>query len=503
MKLILYMAPVVGGARAASATCGRHSTRTEWRRPPRHHQHHHACCNALSALASPSPKSPPLLPQSLRLPRTLHEERPSNPLMWQALLTRATSTFQMGRPHCAIADLLRILAAEAVADPEAVARAHQLLDQALPAQRALFERMMPPRPKAAEETYSVAGPVPAFPTPSAANSSSENRSCIYRIKTGSLLFRGSAPSSTAVRAGASFPTASSPTASSAGRTEQRRGHSNEPPPASLAPFPSSRGPALSPIPVLDARTAEGIRGALTAARASHAVLMRNTRLVEETASWSGDELARQLRGATCHVLAAPRTSNRFTYYWGGRGDALHSHYDVPATVQSVGMEYPEFRDKVHAAASDTALYLQTGLTQRGPDGQLVDALTVGDSMRRVLRRLRRAADREGDGGSRGGSNGGSRGGSDGGSNAGGDGGGGQGFTGGECDSSAAPGDTMHNLPAGAQSIQTKGCQTAEDAVQLVQSMVTVGSFGRYSRTAFFASCPGVSEPVGTHGPLGL
>lgn len=59
----------------------------------------------------------------------------------------------------------------------------------------------------------------------------------------------------------------------------------------------------------------------------------------------GASLAAELGSATCHVLSAPRASNRFTYFWGGAGDTIHNSYEAPPTVTSVGMTYDAFRSE--------------------------------------------------------------------------------------------------------------------------------------------------------------
>ena len=374
-------------------------------------------------------------------------------------LERARELSLNGRPHRAIGEALRVLAT-AGASGAGQAHAEQalaMLDALLPPQRSTFESMMPGQEHAATTPapHAVAAPPPAGPTPAVAEQRTEagvQRNCIYRIKAGLLLFRRGAPARGTALAGAMFPAASdapalrapTPAADSAGATRQRGG-----------------GPRLLPLPVLDA---DDLHGAVAAARSPHAVAVRHVGkwLASEAAAWTGETLAAEFGPIACHCLSAPQRSNRFTYYWGGKGDHVHAHYAAPPTVSSVGMPYGSFRAHVRAeanAASSDTLYLQMGLTQRDAKGQLVDLAVPGASVRSMLRRLRRAA-----GGAEAASGGGGGGGE-----------GGQGSGVGDDDERSGVGDDDERSDA---------------AVRLVQSMVREGGMGRYTRTSFFASCPG-------------
>ena len=392
--------------------------------------------------------------------------------------------------------------------------ARTALDKLLPAQKSLFEQMIPQQPAAAQSEN--AGPVQADAAMSEHTvEGGVGRHCIYKIQAGTLLFRSGAPTSCAQQQGASFPVPPPPEASSllddedralalsedearlcaADAQRQRRlnGGSDEAGGGRVgllrhASKPQSSGPRLRPMPRVDARRSSGIRAAIAAARAPHAVLIEHAGLAgEEAGAWTGDELAAELGGVACHVLQAPLASNRFTYFWGGAGDRVHGHYEAPPTVSSVAMPFADFRRLARqppppttpiagAAPSSlkgkpeaSSLYLQTGLAQRTPDGSLRELPVPGASLRRLLRRLRCAAD-----GPRG------------------------------APTSALAGQAnrskwcLEHAAAAVEAANGAADEAGSDAavyhaergVRLVQAMASEGGFGRYTRTAFFASVPG-------------
>ena len=395
----------------------------------------------------------------------------ADPALLRGLLSRASSLFRMGRPHRAIADLVRIMACDGIADAEVVASARASLDDALPGQKRLFEHYLPDP----ETAHGRDGPTLATRD----TECGVGRHCIYKIKAGTLLFRGGLPHTTATLPGASMRITPPETELAAGtdldmlvavaNLRQTDLDSAEKGTTSVRSCPTERyirlnadapavrrdpsGLLLRTAPQVDARTADGIHGALSAAKAPHTVVVKHAGLADEFSSWTGADLARELGNTTCHVLSAPKEPNRFTYYWGGPGDERHSHYAEKAKVSSVAMSYAAFRERVHSTVpGDAALYLQTGLTQRTPDGQLSDTAAAGPRLRALLARLRAAVDEMG--------------------------------TVGAGDGRAASG-------------RSNGCDRVQapppppgDGLALVRAMVVEGQMGRYTRTAIFASAAG-------------
>ena len=285
--------------------------------------------------ASSSSQAPQLATSTIcttqRSPQAEPSHTPSLPVdaFVKNHLIRASNLFSKGRPHWAIADLLRILAAECfVADAASLRTAHAVLNQALPAQRGLFEQIMPARqPRNGDAATPTGGPIPAESVKPSKGEGGVGRSCIYEIKGGSLLFRGEAPCGTAVCKGASAAAIATAAWRSLpeGRIPARTTHGR-----------TYHGPTLRPLPEADARSCAGCQAALAAASKPHAIVIRHASLAEEAAGWTGAMLAAELGGATCHVLSAPRASNRFTYYWGGKGDSMHSGYEATPTVRARG-----------------------------------------------------------------------------------------------------------------------------------------------------------------------
>ena len=262
------------------------------------------------------------------------------------------------------------------------------------------------------------------------------------------------------------------------------------------------------MPLADApRTRAGVAAALAGMRAPRAFAMRGVGLLPEAASWTGEHLAAQLAPLKCHVLCAPSVSSRFTYFWGVGGDTLHSHYEAPPTVTSVGMSFAEFRRSAKTRRRDrgsgratagartdrsglddeTMLYLQTGLVQRRPSGELSEIAGLGPEMRALMARLSSAAGGGGevDGEVQEPSAGTSA------------------FDDDEPDAGAAtPAGRAALAAAGkvggssssSSSSSVEGCTAAlpaeAAAIALIRGMVAEGNLGSYSRTAFFASSPG-------------
>ena len=394
-----------------------------------------------------------------------------NPENYDALISRAERHIRNGKPFCAVADLMRILmAGEAHTSPKTHALARTSLDSILPKLSGIFEQYMPARSSSQAVTTAPAGPTPSLGhewTP-AANGEGMGRNCIYKLKIGSLLFRRDAPGSSAVLAGAAYfdddaVSRDNPLGRddislllAADELRQQRlrheGHATVRPriePHSTA-LGAEVGPRLQPVPTVDVRSASGAAAAVAAARAEHCVLIRHANLLPEVSGWTGSTLASALGGVTCHVLSAPIASNRFTYFWGAGSDTVHSHYVAPPTVTSVGMSYADFREHVHREGQHTqrggagkALYLQTGLVQRSPAGELQQAVEADGAMRAVLQRLSAAAD-----------------------------------------------VGASSAPTGAASQRALGGGSADGGAALLSAMVRAGGFGRYTRTALFASVPG-------------
>ena len=196
-----------------------------------------------------------------------------DPVVWNGYITRAGELFRAGKPHRAIADLLRILLAE-TADTTSIGTARMMLDRELPLQRVLFEQMMPSPPS--RNRKSAAGPTKMDSVKETKAEGGVGRSCIYKIEAGSLLFRNSAPSSTTVGK-----------ATSAALLKHAARSAEVPKPQ----LDRKRGPTLLPLPRADVRLAEGVSAAISAARAEHAILIRHAELVPEVASWTGENAA--------------------------------------------------------------------------------------------------------------------------------------------------------------------------------------------------------------------
>lgn len=128
--------------------------------------------------------------------------------------------------------------------------------------------------------------------------------------------------------------------------------------------------------------------ALAAAAEARPIVVRDAGVGWDV-GWDDASLARQLGGVRCHVLAAPRESSRFTYFWGGAGDSVHDHYASPPTVHSVGMQFSEFSNAARLAAAggggtDASLYLQMPLVKRLPSGETFTEPVPGRELRGAL-----------------------------------------------------------------------------------------------------------------------
>ena len=337
----------------------------------------------------------------------------------------------------------------------------------------------------------------------ASQGSGVGRQCIYKIQTGSLIFRRGAPTSSTEQPHAAYrgdallsergdegdegDEAQLVAADVRRRSELNGGGRQH---AVFAKHrhgtnASKRGMhALCPMPLVDApRTSAGVAAALASARAMHTFAIRQCGLLPEAAEWTGAFLSAELARLQCHVLAAPASSSRFTYFWGLGADRMHAHYEAPPTVRSIGMGYADFREKVTrrcpapgAASSDgEALYLQTGLAQRSPSGEMQNAAGVGPELQRMLAKLREAADV----------------------------GGAQApdpAAGKGAASNAGPATTTLGREAMAVALDRNAGQegvrrdaprsSVDAAVALIRGLVSEGRMGRYSRTAFFASSVG-------------
>ena len=360
---------------------------------------------------------------------------------WAQLLTRASATYKLGRPHRAISDLLRIMAAgEEVAGRATCDAARIALDQLLPQQRSFFESLMPRR---GEDVESQADPMVVRDESQPASKEGVGRHCIYQIKHGSLLFRRGAPDAAKEQ----------PQASYSGCSELSSLRSDLDGKA-CTDAASRAMPSLQPMPCVDPSQPDGAAAVLAGARAPHAFAIRRLGLAEEAEMWTGSMLAAELDGVPCHVLSAPPASQRFTYYWGGGSDVLHSHYEEPTRVKSIGMTYDGFRAAAGAESGGaaSALYLQTGLMQRSPSGELEGKPLPGKSFPALLSRLRVAADYHHDDAAAG-----------------------------EAAAVAAAADGGGDDAMRARRL---------GAIRTVQSVLREGRMGRYARTSFFASRPG-------------
>ena len=409
------------------ASCGRRMTRraaarNSWRSPR----------PGATAFVAPPPPPPP---NNLDVAK------------YAAFVKRANETLRT-KPFCALADLQRVLiAGEALSGLDAAESARATMDMLIPQLRSVFERFLPDEAKKQPERAIAAGPTPkANEWTPAEKGTGVGRMCIYKIEAGSLLFRGGPPTGSAARPHAAYhcdcgdgdeEDDEALLHAADARRQQQLNRSNGIVAAPSPSPPSDLGPRLRPIPTVDARASSGVAAACAAARAPHAVLIRHANLLPELESWTGETLATELDGVACHVLAAPASSNRFTYFWGSGSDTMHAHYDAPPTVTSIGMSFHDFRQKVRSrgGSDTTSLYLQTGLVQRNPEGELRELVANGQHLKGLLKRLTQAAN-------------------------------------------------IHE-ESGQEPLKDNNA-----AVSLIQSMVREGNMGRYTRTALFASVPG-------------
>ncbi|KAL1518646.1 hypothetical protein AB1Y20_002934 [Prymnesium parvum] len=342
----------------------------EWRLPPSR--------RALAA-APPSPHATPA-PAPLPLPLPPPSDYPTrlatadralraDPRASDALLSRAAAAAALGLPHRALADLLRLIVGrgEGWADAHAAARAEELFATLSTAQHGVLRRVA---------VAEVA------PQPSRRGGSAEGTSmCIYKVDSGNLLFREGVPLDATPRAGVQYP-------SDAGRV--------------VATAPNdSPGPSLAPMEALPLAHAATL--ALEATRAGRYALVRGARAFDgsgKDARWWSEQLGEMV----CHVLTAPAASSRFTYFWGGEGDTVHSHYDSPPTNHSEGMPFRQFvhriRQRREGEASAHTLYLQTPLVKLS-GGEVSLAPLPGAELRAAIRRLKSAAEGSAGGGGEG------------------------------------------------------------------------------------------------------
>ena len=446
-------------------TSRRGAGRSSWR----HHARPPAAAPAAQRIRTPQPSQPTIERRAAPgLPRLDDEAQRA---LLVKLLGRADEDRRAGRPHRAISDLIRVLAiATGDEDAQLCSAASAALEPLLHSPgAALFDAMIPSR--AVADLDAAEGPMPGNAKWSTAKGG-VGRHCIYQIKAGSLLFRSGPPRKGMPRPRAEYSrgepteeTQSGMAGGSAGgsadealllsadalRQRQLAGSAATAPPASGGERAvSGVGPQLRAMPCVDARSATGFAAVGAAARAPHAVLIRHSGLCADVAGWDEATLSSELRGATCHVLSAANASRRFTYYWGGSGDPLHGHYDAPPAVTSVGMTFDEFRQRVRASrrCHDASLYLQTGLAQRSPEGELKSMGGLGPRLQAMLATLRAGA-------------------------AG-------------TDAAAATAEPSPSPPPPPRADASADAR----AVDLLRHMVREGDFGRYTRTALFVSSPG-------------
>ena len=120
---------------------------------------------------------------------------PPEEILMETWLQEGSVLAQRGKPHRAIAALLRILCARECAEDSISSRARIALDDLLATQRPLFESLVP----------RADGNVKHPPASSEARPAVKQRNCIYRISAGLLLFRNGVPARAAPVTDASFP----------------------------------------------------------------------------------------------------------------------------------------------------------------------------------------------------------------------------------------------------------------------------------------------------------
>ena len=280
-----------------------------------------------------------------------------HPAAWPVLLVRARAAQALGKPHRALSDLIRILIgrddgypSSAPVDAQTAQLAAGLFGVLSKQQRPALEGVAALEARAQQQ--------PASDAPDA----TKNQMCIYKVcrahrsllapclpyvcrphgtqprrqadptaqvRSGNLLFREGLQLDPTARRGAGYPC-------SAGGEERSGGNG-----AGTGPGNGS-GPALSEMVGLEMGAA-AMETAVEAARQRRCTLVRGARpLSDGVQKWDVHWWCEQLGGMPCHVLTAPAASNRFTYFWGGAGDSVHSHYESPSTNHSEGMSFGDF-----------------------------------------------------------------------------------------------------------------------------------------------------------------
>lgn len=233
-------------------------------------------------------------------------------LDWEALFTRACAANACGKPLRAVADLQRLLRSGSLPAPPSApltAEATRALEQLMRQySSAFFERFVPPDSgeakapeSAADSQQGTGGPV--------------LKPCVKRLRA-SFLFREGLPCRATPRADARYTR-------SVGRSRCGRAASTPPPTV----------PQRAPFPRLEGGSAAGCAAAVAAAAAREPFWLCKAHGLG-TAWGSGDFLAAQLGDFTCHVLSAPASSSRFTYYWGLPGDTVHDKWEAPPAAHS-------------------------------------------------------------------------------------------------------------------------------------------------------------------------